>query len=130
MASVRGNSRSTYDLARGLRLYDGDGPLAGRAAELWRYIAPAEMDLAREFWRRYRQSEEVNEDISDDKVEELAARIVPYLRDKFERIASPQWVETARSYVERALAGHVSLSTLLAGVAAETEAAFAALRAT
>jgi len=129
MASARGNSAGTYDLARGLRLYEADGPLAERAADLWRHIASAEADLARAFWRRYRQSEEVRESISDDKVEELAARIVPYIRDKFERIASPQWVATARSYVERALSNNVSLSTLLAGLSAETEAGFTALRA-
>ncbi len=129
MASVRGNSGDTYDLARGLRLYEADGPLAERAAALWRHLAPAELDLAREFWRRYRQSEEVTDAISDEKIEELATRILPYLRDKFERIASPQWVATARSYVEKSLAAHVSLSTLLAGIAAETETAFAALRA-
>jgi methyl-accepting chemotaxis protein len=129
MATVRGNSGSTYDLARGLRLYEGDGPLPERAAELWRHLAPAELDLARDFWRRYRQSEEVREPISDAKVEELANRILPYLRDKFARAASPQWVETARSYVENALKAGVSLSTLLAGISAETETAFAALRA-
>ena len=129
MASVRANSGETYDLARGLRLYEAGGPLPERAAALWHYLAPAEMDLAREFWRRYRQSEEVAEAISDDKVEQLANRILPYLRDKFERIASPQWVETARSYVEKALSAKVSLSTMLTGVSAETEAAFTALRA-
>jgi methyl-accepting chemotaxis protein len=129
MASVRANSGDTYDLARGLRLYEAGGPLAERAAALWRHLAPSEMALARAFWLRYRQSEEVKGSIADDKVEELATRIVPYLRDKFDRIASPQWVATARSYVEKALANQVSLSTLLAGVAAETEAAFAALRA-
>ena len=129
MASGRGNMGSTYDLARGLRLYEGDGPLPERAAELWRHLAPAELDIARDFWRRYRQSEEVGEPISDDKVEELAKRIVPYLRDKFTAIASARWVDTARSYVEKALANRVSLSTLLAGVAAETDTAFAALRA-
>jgi methyl-accepting chemotaxis protein len=128
MATVRGNSGSTYNLARGLRLYEGDGPLPERAAELWRHLAPAELDLARDFWRRYRQSEEVREPISDAKVEELANRILPYLRDKFARAASPQWVETARSYVENALKAGVSLSTLLAGISAETETAFAALR--
>ncbi len=130
MASVRGNSGSTYDLARGLRLYDAGGTLADRSVELWRLLASAEMDLARDFWRRYRQSEEVRDAISDEKVDELAKRILPYLRDKFERIASPQWVETARSFVERALSAQVSLSTLLSGIAAETETAFAALRAT
>jgi methyl-accepting chemotaxis protein len=128
MASVRANSGDSYDLARGLRLYEGNGPLPERAALLWRHLAPAEMDLAREFWRRYAQSEDVSEAISDDKIEQLSARILPYLRDKFERIASPQWVATARSYVEKALSANVGLSTLLAGVAAQTEAAFVALR--
>jgi hypothetical protein len=97
MASVRGNSGSSYDLARGLRLYDGDGPLAERTADLWRHLAPAEMDLARDFWRRYRESEEIREPISDEKVEELATRITPYLRDKFSRTADPRWVEAART---------------------------------
>ena len=129
MASVRANSGDTYDLARGLRLYEADGPLPERAVELWRMIAPAEMELARQFWRRYRQSDEVTETISDAKADELAARIAPYIRDKFERIASPQWVATARSFVESALAKNVSLSTLLAGLSAQTDAAFAALRA-
>ena len=59
MASARGNSGETYDLARSLRLYEADGPLPERAAELWGHIASAEMDIARDFWRRYRQSEEV-----------------------------------------------------------------------
>src|SRR5687768_769586 len=129
MASGRGNSGETYDLARGLRLYEASGPLPERAAELWGHIGDAELDIARDFWRRYRQSEEVTEAVSDEKVEELANRILPYLRDKFERIASPQWVATARTYVEKALANGVSLSTLLAGVAAETDTAFTALRA-
>ena len=90
MATVRGNSGSSYDLARALRLYESDGPLPERAAELWRVIAPAEKDLAREFWRRYRQSEEVRDSISDEKLEELSDRIVPYLRDKFTAMASPR----------------------------------------
>src|SRR3954453_18455782 len=98
MASVRANSGNSYDLSRGLRLYEANGPLPERAAALWRYLAPAEMEVAREFWRRYRLSEEVKEPISDEKVEELATRILPYLRDKFDRIASPQWVATARTF--------------------------------
>ncbi len=129
MTSARGNSAGTYDLARGLRLYEGDGPLPERAAELWQHIGSAEMDMARAFWNRYRQSEEVAEPISDSKVEELAAKILPFLRDKYLAIASPEWIDKSRTYVERALGNNVSLSTLLAGIAAETECAFAALRA-
>ncbi len=129
MASVRGKTRSNYDLAKALRLHEGAGPLAERSAELWRHLEPAKLDIAREFWRRYRQSEDVAEKFSDEKLEELAGRIVPYLSDKFERIASQQWVDTARTYVEKAMAAGVGLSTMLAGVAAETEAGLAAIRA-
>ena len=79
MASVRANSGDTYDLARGLRLYEAGGPLAERAAALWRHLAPSEMTLARAFWLRYRQSEEVKGSIADDKIEELAMSIFFYL---------------------------------------------------
>jgi methyl-accepting chemotaxis protein len=127
MASVRGNS--SYDLARGVRLYEEDGPLPERAANLWRTIASADAEMARAFWLRYRRSDEVMSPISDAKVTELVSDILPYLRDKFEHIASPQWVETARGFVENALAKNVTLSTLLAGLAAQTDAAFAAIRA-
>jgi hypothetical protein len=69
MASVRGNSGDTYDLARGLRLYEADGPLPERAAALWRHLAPTEADISREFWRRYRQSDDVMDAISDESSE-------------------------------------------------------------
>src|SRR6476469_1795730 len=118
-----------YDLARGLRFYEGAGNLPERAAALWQQISHAEKDLAREFWRRYRRSEELQATIGDDQVESLADRIVPYIRAKFSRLNDPSWVATARGYVEKALGADLSLSTLLAGLNAETEAAYAAIRA-
>jgi methyl-accepting chemotaxis protein len=128
--TVRGNKQHDYDLARGLRFYDAGGKLPERAAALWQQIGNAEMDLAREFWRRYRQSEELKDSVSDEQIEAMAKKIVPYLRDKFLRLGDPTWVGTARSYVEKALSANLSLSTLLSGLNAETEAAYAAIRAT
>ena len=128
MASVVQGKDSTYDLARGLRLYDTDGDLPGRSRELWGHIQHAGVDMARDFWRRYARSPEVRESFTDAKIEELAKRIVPYIASKFEHLDQPDWTEQARDYVERALASGLTLSTLLAGVAAETEAAFVALR--
>ena len=128
--SGRRTTDHDYDLPRGLRFYDGSGDLPARAADLWERINGSEMELAREFWRRYRKSEDLQQGISDDQVELLATRIVPYLRGKFGRLADPAWVATARDYVERALAAKLGLSTLLAGLNAETEAAYAAIRAT
>jgi methyl-accepting chemotaxis protein len=128
--TARQTTQHDYDLARGLRFYDANGKLPERAASLWQQISHAEMDIAREFWRRYRDSEELKTPISDTQLEELGKRIVPYLRNKFMRLADPAWVATARSYVEKALAADLSLSTLLAGLNGETEAAYAAIRST
>ncbi|URD59866.1 methyl-accepting chemotaxis protein [Sphingomonas sp. KRR8] len=119
-----------YDLARGLRFYEGAGELPKRSAALWQQISHAEKELAREFWRRYRSSEELKGSISEDQIEGLADRIVPYIRAKFSRLDDPTWVATARGYVEKALGANLSLSTLLAGLNAETEAAYAAIRQT
>jgi len=119
-----------YDLPRGLRFYDSSGDLPARSADLWTKISHAELEIAREFWRRYRVSEELKQGIPDGQLEVLATRIVPYLRDKFARLADPAWVGMARDYVGQALAAKLSLSTLLAGLNAETEAAYAAIRAT
>lgn len=127
MAARQGKDHG-YDLAKGLALYDASGGLPERCAALWRRIGHSETDLAREFWRRYRRSPEIKTPITDEHLEQLAERILPYLRDKFGRIDNPAWVGTARFYVERALSNGVSLSTLLAGLASETEAAFKAIR--
>jgi methyl-accepting chemotaxis protein len=125
----QGKSTGGYDLARGIRFYDMGGDLPARAADLWATIGDAEMEMARAFWRRYRQSEEVTAEISDGKVDEYAAKIVPYLRQKYLHLTKNDWVAMARGYVERALGAEITLSTLLSGVAAETEAAFDAIRA-
>jgi methyl-accepting chemotaxis protein len=128
MASVVQGTNGTYDLTRGLRLYDTSGDLPDRARALWALIKDEAPEMAREFWRRYAISPEVREPIHPDKIEHLAQRIVPYIANKFERLDQPEWTRQAHDYVERALGNGLTLSTLLAGVAAETEAAFVALR--
>src|SRR5690349_13034556 len=101
--SGRRNKAHDYDLARGVRFYDASGDLPQRAASLWSHISHAERDIAREFWRRYRQSEDLKTAISDEQLEELVNRILPYLRDKFLSLGEQGWVATARGYVEKAL---------------------------
>lgn len=127
MAGRQGKDHG-YDLARGLSFYDTAGGLPERAAALWQKISHAELDIAREFWRRYRRSPETTTPISDEQLDQLAQRILPYLRDKFLRIGDPAWVATARGFVERACGANISLSTLLSGLAAETEASFELIR--
>ena len=117
-----------YDLARGLRFYDATGELAERSQKLWAVIGSFDLDIAREFWRQYSRSPEIGQRFDDSKIEQLSASIAPYLRAKFERIDRPEWVNTARTYVEKALNAGLTLSTLLSGLSAETEAAFRAIR--
>ena len=123
-----GNNTGGYDLARGLRFYDVAGDLPARSAALWNAISGSEMAIARAFWTRYRASEELRTPIDDALLDEQAIKILPYLRAKYLRADSSEWVATARSYVERAHAAGLSLSTQLSGCAGEVEAALDALR--
>jgi methyl-accepting chemotaxis protein len=120
MTANRSPSGLNYDIAKGLRTFDTAGDLPVRAAALWQHIGHGEQAIARGFWDRYRVSPDVTKPISDAKTDELAARIAPYLREKFARAASVNWTDQARSYVDSALAAGITLSTLLAGVAGET----------
>ena len=129
MASVvQGMSNGEYDLGRSLRLYDTSGDLAERSRELWAVIGGDAIELAREFWRRYAKSPEVTDRFDEAKIDQLSQRIVPYINDKFARLDRSEWTQQAHEYVARALAAGLSLSTLLAGLNAETEAAYALLR--
>ncbi|WP_265569892.1 methyl-accepting chemotaxis protein [Sphingomicrobium nitratireducens] len=125
---IQGDSMGEYDLKRGLRFYDLTDDLADRAKRLYAAIEGAEHEMAREFWRRYAKSPEITDAFPEEKIERLADKIVPYIRNKFLGIAEEEWILQSRDYVENALKGGVSLSTLLAGVSAETEAAFIAIR--
>jgi methyl-accepting chemotaxis protein len=126
---VQGTSTGEYDLARSLRLYDTGGDLPDRGRELWKLIGDDAIMLAREFWLRYSRSPEVHDSFDEAKIEQLSKRIIPYITDKFDRLEQPEWNRQAHDFVAQALGAGLSLSTLLAGLNAETEAAYAALRA-
>jgi methyl-accepting chemotaxis protein len=125
---VQGTSNGEYDLARSLRLYDTSGDLPERSRQLWTIISGDATEMAREFWRRYAKSPEVREQFDETKIDQLAHRIVPFIISKFERIDQAEWTHQVRAYVEKALSSGLTLSTLLVGVNAETEAAYAAMR--
>ncbi|MBW0144271.1 chemotaxis protein [Sphingomicrobium sp. B8] len=117
-----------YDIQRGLSFYDLSGDLPERARELWAAIGHAERDLSREYWKRYALSPEVTDTIEGERLAELTEISLPYIRAKFTDIDGQLWTDKAKSFVEGELAAGRSLSTLLAGVSAETEAAFVAIR--
>ena len=125
---VGSNISGEYDLARGLALYDPAGDLASRSRELWTRLEADSLVICRAFWVRYAQSPELNTLFDHDKVDENAARSQPYVTSKFTRLEHSEWTAKTKVYVERAFAAGLTLSTLLAGLSAETEAAFAVLR--
>ena len=128
MASlVQGTSNGEYDLARSLRLYDTSGDLPRRAQELWAIISGG-------FARKWRansggatpRSPEVQDRFDESKIEQLADKIMPYINNKFEQIERSDWTRQAQDYVARALDAGLTLSTLLVGINAETEAGYVA----
>jgi methyl-accepting chemotaxis protein len=125
---VQGTSNGEYDLARSLRLYDTSGDLPQRARELWAIISADAKEMAREYWRRYAKSPEVRDRFDESRIEQLADKIVPFIHSKFEHIERSEWTSQAQDYVARALSAGLTLSTLLVGINAETEAGYAALR--
>jgi methyl-accepting chemotaxis protein len=129
MGTVVGSlANGEYDLQRGLKMYDTSGDLPVRANQLWQLVADDSLELAREFWRRYASSPELTIKPTADQLEEMAARIAPFLAQKYGSVGDRAWTEKARKYVDRALDSGLSLSTILSGISAETEACFAAMR--
>ncbi|MEO6248303.1 MAG: methyl-accepting chemotaxis protein [Sphingomicrobium sp.] len=127
MTAIRGGDVRPYDLARGFREFDTSGDLPARLADVWRLIGEHEENFSRAFWLRYRATVEITRPITDEKVEALTQRTLAYVRDQMLRSDQPGWVEQAKGHVEDALAGGISLSTLLGGVSGKIEAMRAVL---
>ena len=125
---IQGDMTGEYDINRGLSFYDLSGDLPERARKLWDTIGHAERDLSREYWTRYARSPEVAEPIEGARLAELTEISLPYIRAKFTAIDGGEWTRKAKSFVEGELEKGRSLSTILAGISAETEAAFVAIR--
>src|SRR5215207_4954436 len=99
MATARNDyasSKSSYDLARALRIYDKDGDLPARIAALWPLIEPALDRLNRAFANAYQAAGDAR-----GGGEETAA-YASYARVKFRGFDKPEWVASARTFVEQA----------------------------
>jgi methyl-accepting chemotaxis protein len=127
MIAKRTGEAKPYDLRRGIKDFDALGDLPIRLREVWAIIEGCEVDVARAFWQRYRLSVELSEKISDEKVEDLARRVAPYIHNQYSALESYEWVDQANDFVDRAMEAGISLSTLLTGLAGKTEFARATL---
>ena len=88
---------------RRLRAFDPDGDLPERSAALWTLVEGHERAIARKFWERYREHSAGAQTFDDAKLEQLAERIVPYLRAKFLSLGDTRWIDTAKTYVADAM---------------------------
>ena len=117
------------DLRRRIGMFDIDGRLEASCREIWALIEPEKRTIARAYWERYAQSDEVTRPIGADKIEELTDRIVPHIEAKHGALSDPEWVEMTRGYVEAATRANISLTTLYSGITACGQAVQDALEA-
>jgi methyl-accepting chemotaxis protein len=105
-----------------IELFAQDGDLIADAREIWSIIGDDAGRIARQFWVQYGRSHEVKA-ISEEKLDELTARITPYIEAKYANLGDRAWVETAGQYVASAAAAGISLTTLYAGISAGAQQA-------
>ncbi len=110
--------RGEVDLKARLQAFDPDGTLAADCREIWSLIEDGKEEVARQFWVEYARAPNLPFPIDDEKIDALAARIVPYVEAKYARLGDPEWVELAGQYVAAATGSGISLTTLFAGIAA------------
>jgi methyl-accepting chemotaxis protein len=116
---------------RRLRAFDPAGDLPQRAAAVWeKHGAMHEMRLSRAFWRRYRDCAGPEQAFDDAKLEQLSKRVLPYTREKFTRLDQTGWTRMSAEFVGDALKSGVTITTLLASLAAGSDEMLAVLRET
>ena len=106
-----------------LALFAADSDLVADCREIWELIVHGREDIARQFWIQYSRSEDVARKIEGDKLDELTARIVPYLAAKYGNLSDPAWTDSVSAYVASAASAGISLTSLFAGVAAGAQTA-------
>jgi len=115
---MAGEGQNGSDLQRRIGMFDTDGRLEESCREIWTIIEPDKRAIARAYWERYAQSDEIARPIPPEKIDELTERIVPHIEAKHGALADPQWVEMTRGYVEAATRANISLTTLYSGISA------------
>jgi methyl-accepting chemotaxis protein len=104
-----------------IAMFAPDGDLVADCREIWTLIEPIKAKIARQFWVQYARSPEVKTEIGPEKLDALSARVIPFLEAKYRDIAGNGWVETVGEYVAAAASAGVSLTTLYAGIGAESQ---------
>jgi methyl-accepting chemotaxis protein len=101
-----------------IEMFDPNGTLAAQCAEIWQMIRGDRERIAKAYWVQYARSPELGRNIDAAKMDELVARVIPYLESRYSNLRDPRWVEMAGGFVAAASKAGVSLTTLFAGIAA------------
>ncbi len=127
---VQGTSNGEYDLARSLRLYDTGGDLPERARELWQLDFRRRQGNGARILAPLRQIARSSATSSTHRKIDQLADTHRALHHRQVRAGSiiREWTQQAQRHVDKALGAGLTLSTLLVGINAETEAAYAAIR--
>jgi methyl-accepting chemotaxis protein len=111
------------DIHGRISLFDMEGNLAAESREIWALIGEHRDAISRQFWVHYGRSSEIKRPIGAEKLDELTARIAPYIAAKYSRLDDAEWVATAGQYVASAANAGITLTTLFAGISAGAQAA-------
>jgi len=101
-----------------LALFDRDGSLPRDAAEIWSLVEDQADLLAQSIWNQYQRSG-VGVDlgrIDQPAMTEVDERYIPDLKQRYNRLEDPSWIEADRRNVETAAAADVSISSFASGL--------------
>ena len=113
-----GGEQSEVRLEGRIGRYDPDGTLADGCRELMHLFGADGVRVARRFWIHFGGAPDVGATYSDSELEELIAKILPYMAAKHSDVHDQSWADMVAAFVADATAQHVSLTTLLAAMAA------------
>ena len=104
-----------------IRLFDGDGKLADNCREIASLFAADSVRVARRFWTHFGNAPEVGTPFEGAAMDEMVAKILPYLAAKYSDVGGQKWADMVGTYVEEATEARISLTTLISSISAAAE---------
>jgi methyl-accepting chemotaxis protein len=98
--------------------FDGDGELAASCREIAGLFADEAVRVAKRFWAHFGAAPEVAKTYEGAELDELVAKILPYMAAKYADVAGQKWADMVGAFVAEAREADVSLTTLLSSISA------------
>ncbi len=101
-----------------IALFDHEGTLAEDCRAIAALSANDAVRVAKRFWTHFGAAPDVGTAFEGEQLDELVARILPYLAAKYGDVAGRKWADMVETYVEEATAANISLTTLISAISA------------